>query len=49
MLHAVRRARAARRLRHHVDLDTLTSELLEVVDQTMEPTKASLWLRRSTE
>jgi hypothetical protein len=37
------------RLRHHVDLDTLTSELLEVVDQTMEPTKASLWLRRSTE
>jgi hypothetical protein len=37
------------RLRHHVDLDTLTSELLEVVDQTMEPTKASLWLRRSAE
>ena len=37
------------RLRHHVDLDTLTSELLEVVDQTMEPTKALLWLRRSTE
>ena len=36
------------RLRHHVDLDSLTSELLEVVDQTMEPTKASLWLRRST-
>jgi hypothetical protein len=37
------------RLRHHVDLDTLTSELLEVVDRTMEPTKASLWLRRSAE
>jgi hypothetical protein len=37
------------RLRHHVDLDTLTSELLVVVDQTMEPTKASLWLRRTTE
>jgi hypothetical protein len=37
------------RLRDHVDLDTLTSELLEVVDQTMEPTKASLWLRRSTD
>jgi hypothetical protein len=37
------------RLRHHVDLDTLSAELLEVVDQTMEPTKASLWLRRSTE
>jgi hypothetical protein len=37
------------RLRHHVDLDTLTSELLTVVDQTMEPTKASLWLRGTTE
>jgi hypothetical protein len=37
------------RLRQHVDLDTLTYELLEVVDQTMEPTKASLWLRRSVE
>jgi hypothetical protein len=36
------------RLRHHVDLDALSAELLEVVDQTMEPTKASLWLRRST-
>jgi hypothetical protein len=33
----------------HVDLDALSAELLEVVDQTMEPTKASLWLRRSTE
>jgi hypothetical protein len=33
------------RLRHHIDLDSLTSELLEVVDQTMEPTKATLWLR----
>jgi hypothetical protein len=37
------------RLRHHVDLDALSAELLAVVDQTMEPTKASLWLRRSTE
>jgi hypothetical protein len=33
------------RLRDHVDLDTLSSELLAVVDQTMEPTTASLWLR----
>ena len=33
------------RLRHHIDLDTLTSELLAVVDQTMQPTQASLWLR----
>ena len=33
------------RLRHQVDLDTLSSELLAVVDQTMQPTSASLWLR----
>jgi hypothetical protein len=34
------------RLRDQVDLDTLTAELLAVVDhQTMQPTRASLWLR----
>ena len=33
------------RLRQHIDLDTLTAELLTVVDQTMQPTGASLWLR----
>ena len=33
------------RLRDQVDLDGLTAELLEVVDQTMQPTQASLWLR----
>jgi hypothetical protein len=33
------------RLRDHVDLDTLTAELLAVVDQTVESTKATLWLR----
>jgi hypothetical protein len=33
------------RLRDQVDLDTLSAELLAVVNQTMEPTKASLWLR----
>jgi hypothetical protein len=33
------------RLRDQVDLDTLTGELLAVVDQTMQPTQASLWLR----
>jgi hypothetical protein len=33
------------RLRDQVDLTTLTSELLTVVDQTMQPTRASLWLR----
>jgi hypothetical protein len=33
------------RLRDQVDLTTLTGELLAVVDQTMQPTQASLWLR----
>jgi hypothetical protein len=33
------------RLRQQVDLDTLTADLLSVVDQTMQPTQASLWLR----
>jgi hypothetical protein len=35
------------RLRDQVDLDTLSSELLAVVDQTMQPTRVSVWLRRS--
>jgi hypothetical protein len=35
------------RLREQIDLDTLAAELLAVVDQTMEPTQASLWLRPS--
>jgi hypothetical protein len=35
------------RLRDQVDLDTLTGELLAVVDQTMQPTQVSLWLRPS--
>jgi hypothetical protein len=34
-------------LREQVDLDTLSAELLAVVDQTMEPTRVSLWLRPS--
>ena len=33
------------RLRDQVDLDTLSTELLTVVGQTMEPTRVSLWLR----
>jgi hypothetical protein len=35
------------RLRDQLDLDTLTVELVAVVNQTMEPTKASVWLRPS--
>jgi hypothetical protein len=37
------------RLRDQVDLDTLTAEVLGVVDQTMAPTRASLWLRPPAE
>ena len=33
-------------LRDEIDLDTLSGELVVVVDQTMEPTQVSLWLRR---
>jgi hypothetical protein len=35
------------RLRDQLDLDTLSAELLAVVDQTMEPTQISVWLRPS--
>ena len=37
----------ADRLRQEVDLDALAPELLAVVDQTFQPTRASLWLRSS--
>ena len=33
------------RLRDQIDLDTLSTELLAIVDQTTEPTRVSLWLR----
>jgi hypothetical protein len=33
------------RMREQVDLDTLSADLLTVVDQTMQPTAVSLWLR----
>jgi hypothetical protein len=35
------------RLRDQLDLDTLSTELVAVVNQTMEPTRVSLWLRPS--
>jgi hypothetical protein len=37
------------RLRDEVDLDALSAELLAVVDQTMQPSTASLWLRPSAQ
>jgi hypothetical protein len=36
------------RLRDQVELDTLRAELLALVDQTMQPSRASLWLRPPT-
>jgi hypothetical protein len=35
------------RLRQQIDLDTLSAELLAVIDETVEPTMLSLWLRPS--
>jgi hypothetical protein len=35
------------RLRQQIDFDTLRYELLAVVDETMQPEKASLWLRKA--
>jgi hypothetical protein len=35
------------RLRDQIDLDTLSTELLAVINQTMQPTRVSLWLRPS--
>jgi hypothetical protein len=35
------------RLRQQVDLDTLAAELLAVVEQAMQPTQVTLWLRPS--
>jgi hypothetical protein len=38
----------SRRLREEVDLDTLSAELLAVVDETVQPAKALLWLQPPT-
>ena len=35
----------ASRLRDQLDLDALATELLGVVERTLQPTQASLWLR----
>ena len=35
----------AARLRDQVDLDALQRELVAVVDQSVQPTRTSLWLR----
>jgi hypothetical protein len=40
-------AASSTRLRDEIDLDTLSAELPAVVDQTMEPTRVSLWLQPS--
>jgi hypothetical protein len=37
------------RLREQVDLDTLSAELLAVIDQTVEPTRVWFWLRPSAD
>jgi hypothetical protein len=37
----------AARLREQIDLDTISTELVAVVVQTMEPTQVSLWLQPS--
>jgi hypothetical protein len=37
----------AARLREQVELDALSAQLLAAVDQTVAPTRASLWLRPS--
>jgi hypothetical protein len=37
------------RLRNEVGLDSLSAELVAVVDNTMQPTAVSLWLRPSAQ
>lgn len=35
-------------LRHEVDLSQLSEQLLNVVEETMQPEHVSLWLRKGT-
>jgi hypothetical protein len=37
------------RLHQQLDLDTLTAELLAVVEETMQPTQALMWLRPASD
>jgi hypothetical protein len=37
------------RLRDEIDLDALSTELLAVAHQTMQPTMATVWLRSSVQ
>jgi len=38
---------AYRRPQNAIELDTLRYELLAVIDETIAPSRASMWLRRS--
>jgi MFS family permease len=37
------------RLRQHIDLNSLTGELVALVEDTMQPTQASVWLRPASD
>ena len=41
-------AQFAKSVRDEVDVDTLTAELLKVVQETLQPVQASIWLRQSS-
>ena len=45
MGHAAAAATFAGRLRSQIDLEALDSELIAVIDQTVQPRHVTLWLR----